>query len=125
MNYFLANCKICEEISLFVFLLDTAPDIANYQIKQDILDVHMASEHNYSAVALQEAVNMAMDAALQIRMNSDLKAWDDMTAQEINSKLLQSEADIAARRVYTQDELDRRMKGRNLAAHPIQQNKNK
>ena len=93
---------------------------------------------------------MAMDATLQIRMNSDLKtqveelyrnlgtsfaeavrifaqqslreggmpfrptlkAWEDMTAQEVNAKLLQSEADIAAGRVCTQDELDRRMKGR-------------
>lgn len=92
---------------------------------------------------------MAMDATLQIRMNSDLKAqveelyrnmgtsfaeavrifaqqslreggmpfrptlkaWEDMTAQDINAKLLQSEADIAAGRVYTQDELDRCMKG--------------
>ena len=93
---------------------------------------------------------MAMDATLQIRMNSDLKtqveelyrnlgtsfaeavrifaqqslreggmpfrptlkAWEDMTAQEVNAKLLQSEADIAADLVCTQDELDRRMKGR-------------
>ena len=93
---------------------------------------------------------MAMDATLQIRMNSDLKAqveelyrsmgtsfaeavrifaqqslreggmpfrptlkaWEDMTAQEINAKLLQSEDDIAAGRVCTQDELDRRMKER-------------
>lgn len=93
---------------------------------------------------------MAMDATLQIRMNSDLKAqveelyrsmgtsfaeavrifaqqslreggmpfrptlkmWEDMTAHEINAKLLQSEADIATGRVCTQDELDRRMKGR-------------
>ncbi len=93
---------------------------------------------------------MAMDATLQIRMNSDLKAeveelyrnlgtsfaeavrifaqqslreggmpfrptlkaWENMTAQEVNAKLLRSEADIAAGRVYSQDELDRRMKGR-------------
>ena len=93
---------------------------------------------------------MAMDATLQIRMNSDLKtqveelyrnlgtsfaeavrifaqqslreggmpfrptlkAWEDMTAQEVNAKLLQSETDIAAGLVCTQDELDRRMKGR-------------
>ena len=93
---------------------------------------------------------MAMDATLQIRMNSDLKAqveelyrsmgtsfaeavrifaqqslrdggmpfrptlksWDDLTAQEIDAKLTQSEADIAAGHVCTQDELDRRMKGR-------------
>lgn len=92
---------------------------------------------------------MAMEATLQIRMNSDLKtrveelyrsmgtsfaeavrifaqqslreggmpfrptlkAWVDMTAQEINAKLLQSEEDIAACRVCTQDELDRRMEG--------------
>ena len=93
---------------------------------------------------------MAMDATLQIRMNSDLKAqveelyrslgtsfaeavrifaqqslreggmpfrptlkaWEDMTAQEINAKLLQSETDIKDGRIFTQDELDRRMKGR-------------
>ena len=93
---------------------------------------------------------MAMDATLQIRMNSDLKAeveelyrnlgtsfaeavrifaqqslreggmpfrptlkaWEDMTAQEVDAKLLRSEADIAAGRVYSQYELDRRMKGR-------------
>lgn len=93
---------------------------------------------------------MAMDATLQIRMNSDLKvqveelyrnmgtsfaeavrifaqqslreggmpfrptlkAWEDMTAQEVNAKLLQSETDIAVGRLCTQDELDRRMKGR-------------
>ena len=41
-----------------------------------------------------------------------LKAWENMTAQEVNAKLLRSEADIAAGRVYSQDELDRRMKGR-------------
>ena len=82
---------------------------------------------------------MAMDATLQIRMNSDLKAeveelyrnlgtsfaeavrifaqqslreggmpfrptlkaWEDMTAQEVDAKLLRSEADIAAGRVYS------------------------
>ena len=38
--------------------------------------------------------------------------WENMTAQEVNAKLLRSEADIAAGRVYSQDELDRRMKGR-------------
>lgn len=93
---------------------------------------------------------MAMDATLQIRMNSDLKAdveelyrnlgtsfaeavrifaqqslreggmpfrptlkaWEDMTAQEVDAKLLQSEDDIAAGRLHSQEELDRRMRGR-------------
>lgn len=93
---------------------------------------------------------MAMDATLQIRMNSDLKAqveelyrslgtsfaeavrifaqqslreggmpfrptlraWEDMTAQEINAKLIQSEEDISQGRLLSQEDLDRRMKGR-------------
>ena len=84
---------------------------------------------------------MAMDATLQIRMNSDLKAeveglyrnlgtsfaeavrifaqqslreggmpfrptlkaWENMTVQEVDAKLLRSEADIAAGRVYSQE----------------------
>ncbi len=41
-----------------------------------------------------------------------LKAWEDMTTEEVNAKLLQSEADITAGRVCSQDELDCRMKGR-------------
>jgi len=93
---------------------------------------------------------MAMDATVQIRMNSDLKtqveelyhnmgtsfaeavrifaqqslreggmpfrptlkAWEDMTAREINAKLLQSDADISQGHLLSQEELDRRMKGR-------------
>ena len=93
---------------------------------------------------------MAMDATLQIRMNSDLKAqveelyrslgtsfaeavrifaqqslreggmpfrptlkaWEDMTAQEINAKLIQSEEDISQGRLLSREDLDRRMKGR-------------
>ncbi len=93
---------------------------------------------------------MAMDATLQIRMNSDLKTqveelyrsmgtsfaeavrifaqqslreggmpfrptlkpWEDMAAQEINAKLLQSEADISHGRLLNQEDLDSRMKGR-------------
>ncbi len=93
---------------------------------------------------------MAMDATLQIRMNSDLKMqveelyrsmgtsfaeavrifaqqslreggmpfrpslkpWEDMDTQEINVKLLQSEADISHGRLLNQEDLDSRMKGR-------------
>lgn len=93
---------------------------------------------------------MAMDATLQIRMNSDLKtqveelyrsmgtsfaeavrifaqqslreggmpfrptlrAWEDMTTQEVSAKLLQSEEDIVQGRLVSQEDLDCRMKGR-------------
>ena len=41
-----------------------------------------------------------------------LKSWEDMTAQEIDAKLSQSEADITAGRIHTQAELDARMKER-------------
>ena len=41
-----------------------------------------------------------------------LKAWEDMTAQEINAKLLQSEEDISQGRLVGQEDLDHRMKGR-------------
>lgn len=41
-----------------------------------------------------------------------LKTWDEMTEEEIHAKLLKSEEDIAAGRVYTQDELDSRMRER-------------
>ena len=41
-----------------------------------------------------------------------LRTWEDMTAQEISAKLLQSEEDIAQGRLVGQDDLDRRMKGR-------------
>lgn len=34
-------------------LLDAAPDIANFQFKQDFLDAHLTSGHNCSTVALQ------------------------------------------------------------------------
>lgn len=41
-----------------------------------------------------------------------LKTWEELTADEIDAKLSRSEADIAAGRTHTQDELDARMKER-------------
>jgi antitoxin component of RelBE/YafQ-DinJ toxin-antitoxin module len=41
-----------------------------------------------------------------------MKTWDEMTAQEINEKLARSEADIAAGRVYSQDDMDHLMQER-------------
>ena len=49
-----------------------------------------------------------------------LKTRDEMTTQELHEKLAQSDQDIAAGRLYTQEDLDLRMKerfsrGRNTA----------
>lgn len=41
-----------------------------------------------------------------------LKTWDEMTAQEISAKLSRSEEDIAQGKVFTQADLDRKMKER-------------
>lgn len=41
-----------------------------------------------------------------------LKTWDELTHEEIGVKLAQSEADIAAGSVCTQEELDSRMRER-------------
>ena len=41
-----------------------------------------------------------------------LKSWDELTEQEISAKLARSEEDIAAGRVYGQEDLDTRMRAR-------------
>ena len=41
-----------------------------------------------------------------------LKSWDEMTVAEIHSKLSRSEADLAAGRICSQEELDFQMKER-------------
>ena len=38
-----------------------------------------------------------------------IKTWDELTHEEMDVKLLRSEADIAAGRVFSQDELDSKM----------------
>lgn len=41
-----------------------------------------------------------------------LKTWDEMTAQEISTKLAKSEADILEGRVFSQEDVDARIKER-------------
>lgn len=70
-----------------------------------------------------EAVRMFAQQSLReggLPFRPALKTWDEMTAQEIHEKLVQSDRDIAQGRLYTQEDLDRRMKerfshGRNTA----------
>lgn len=41
-----------------------------------------------------------------------LKTWEEMTTEDIDAKLAKSESDIAAGRVYSQEDLDTRMRAR-------------
>ena len=70
-----------------------------------------------------EAVRMFAQQSLReggLPFRPTLKTWDEMTAQEIHKKLVRSDQDIAEGRLYTQEDLDLRMKerfshGRNTA----------
>ena len=62
-----------------------------------------------------EAVRMFAQQSLReggLPFRPTLKTWDEMTAQEIHEKLAQSDQDIAEGRLYTQKDLDLRMKER-------------
>ena len=41
-----------------------------------------------------------------------LKTWDELTQEEIHQKLLRSQADIQAGRIYSQEDLGTRMRAR-------------
>ena len=70
-----------------------------------------------------EAVRMFAQQSLReggLPFRPTLKAWDEMTTQEIHEKLVRSDQDIVEGRLYTQEDLDLRMKerfshGRNTA----------
>jgi len=59
-----------------------------------------------------EAVRIFAQQSLQVGgmpFRPTLKTWDEITEEEFDRKMLASEADIKAGRVYRQDEVDRRM----------------
>lgn len=70
-----------------------------------------------------EAVRMFAQQSLReggLPFRPTLKTWDEMTDQEIHEKLVRSDQDIAEGHLYTQEDLDLRMKerfshGRNTA----------
>ncbi len=70
-----------------------------------------------------EAVRMFAQQSLReggLPFRPTLKTWDEMTTQEIHEKLVRSDQDIVEGRLYTQEDLDLRMKerfshGRNTA----------
>ena len=62
-----------------------------------------------------EAVRMFAQQSLReggLPFRPTLKTWDEMTAQEISAKLAKSEADIREGRVFSQEDVDARMKER-------------
>ena len=89
---------------------------ATCQIRMDgELKTQVEALYRDLGTSFAEAVRIfAQQSVREGRMpfRPSLKAWDELTAEEINAKLTESEADIAAGRIVSQDGLDARMKER-------------
>ena len=89
---------------------------ATCQIRMDgELKTQVEALYRNLGTSFAEAVRIfAQQSVREGRMpfRPSLKTWDELTAEEINAKLTESEADIAAGRIVSQDGLDARMKER-------------
>ena len=66
-------------------------------------------------ISFAEAVRIFAQQSLReggMPFRPTMKTWDEMTAQEISANLPRSEEDIAQGKVFTQADLDRKMKKR-------------
>ncbi len=65
--------------------------------------------------SFSEAVRIFAQQSLReggLPFRPTLRTWDELTDEEIDRKLSSSEADISAGRLYTQEEVDARMRER-------------
>ena len=89
---------------------------ATMQIRMDReLKVQVEELYRGLGTSFAEAVRIFAQQSLReggMPFRPTLKSWDEMTAAEVHSKLSQSEADIAAGHICSQEELDSRMKER-------------
>ena len=89
---------------------------ATMQIRMDKeLKEQVEALYRSMGTSFAEAVRMFAQQSLRdggMPFRPTIKAWDELTIQEVHEKLEKSEADIAAGRVYSQQEVDARMKGR-------------
>lgn len=77
------------------------------QLKEDVEALYRTLGTSFA-----EAVRVFAQQSLRaggMPFRPALKSWDEITAQEINAKLMQSEQDIAHARICTQQGVDRVM----------------
>ena len=88
---------------------------ATCQIRMDgELKAQVEALYREMGTSFSEAVRIfAQQSVREGRMpfRPSLKTWDEYSEEEIGAKLLKSERDIAEGRVYTQDEVDARIRG--------------
>ena len=82
----------------------------NGELKTQVEELY----HNLGT-SFAEAVRIFAQQSLReggMPFRPTMKTWDEMTAQEVGAKLSKSEEDIIQGRVFTQEDLDRKMKER-------------
>lgn len=89
---------------------------ATMQIRMDgELKAQVEELYHSLGTSFAEAVRIFAQQSIReggMPFRPTLKTWDEMTAEDLHFKLSQSERDIAAGRVCSQDELDSRMRER-------------
>ena len=89
---------------------------STFQVRMDSeLKAQVEALYRSLGTSFAEAVRIFAQQSLRdggMPFRPTLKAWDEMTAQEISAKLAKSEADIREGRVFSQEDVDVRMKER-------------
>lgn len=89
---------------------------STFQVRMDSeLKAQVEALYRDLGTSFAEAVRIFAQQSLRdggMPFRPTLRAWEEMTAQEIGDKLLQSEADIRESRVFSQEDVDTRMKER-------------
>lgn len=89
---------------------------STFQVRMDSeLKAQVEALYRSLGTSFAEAVRIFAQQSLRdggMPFRPTLKAWDEMTAQEISAKLAKSEADIREGRVFSQEDVDARMKER-------------
>ncbi|MEY8230470.1 type II toxin-antitoxin system RelB/DinJ family antitoxin [Oscillospiraceae bacterium 50-16] len=89
---------------------------ATLQVRMDgELKAQVEELYRSLGTSFAEAVRIFAQQSLReggMPFRPTLKAWEELTQEEINAKLSKSMEDIAADRVYSQAELDSRMRER-------------
>lgn len=89
---------------------------ATLQVRMDHdLKVQVEELYRSLGTSFAEAVRIFAQQSLReggMPFRPTLKTWDELTAEEIHAKLTTSEADLSARRVCSQEELDARIQAR-------------
>lgn len=89
---------------------------STFQVRMDSeLKAQVEALYRSLGTSFAEAVRIFAQQSLRdggMPFRPTLKTWDEMTAQEISAKLAKSEADIREGRVFSQEDVDARMKER-------------